>query len=180
MNTTFQNDWMSATAVDEPIEPKPFKMALAIVAGFTVAWFPVFAPIHEAGHVFVGMLDPDVSIKAVRWRTTYYLGHPSVLFFAAGHISSAITTALIATFVALKRGAVAPALFFVGHTLTQPFYAYLSRDFMQLEVVFGRGEFRLWMIITSIVTIFAALYGYAAAMYVRELRKERFRSRNAS
>jgi hypothetical protein len=182
MSTRFQKDWVSAHArgVDALVEPKKGQMLLAAAIGIAVAWTPIFAPIHEAGHFIIGILDPDVSIMKVGWRITWFVGDPNVLFFVGGHIASTIATGSIATFLALKRGAVAPAMFFVGHTLTQPFYAYQSRDFSQLELAFGRGEFRLWIVVTSVITIVCALYGFAAAMYVREVRKERLRRGKAA
>jgi hypothetical protein len=150
-------------------------MLSVVLAGFAVAWLPVLAPIHEAGHVIVGIIDPRVSVHAVQWRTTFFTGSPGELFYAAGHLFSALATGAIAMWLSLRKGAVLLAMFFVGHTVNQPFYAFFSMDFFQLTQSAGYGAFWPWITATAVVSALSALLGLSAALYARELRHEQFR-----
>jgi len=114
----------------------PQALVLSAVVGFALGWTPLLAPIHELGHVLVGVASSGVQVKAMDWTTTYWTGSPSPAFFAAGYYAMVLADAWF-SIVASRKRAFTAASFFLGHALTQVPFAFLSHDYFQIYQAYG-------------------------------------------
>lgn len=142
MSNTY-NGWVQARdsgprTLYERRSHAPSKIATraAFLAGFIVAWTPIFAPVHEMGHVLTGWLDPGITVKEMTWTDTWFLGDASVLFLLGGFTFASIVYTAVSVLLA-RRGKLIAASFFAGNVLSQPIYAARSTDIYTIEILHG-------------------------------------------
>jgi hypothetical protein len=120
-------------------------LLLALIAGFAIGFTPVFAIIHELGHVLAGWFSPEVEVAAVRWTATYWRGSPTAMLFASGHYFMMLVD-VGAAIHAGRKGALGVGFFALGHALCQPVFAAFSHDFADLSQAFGFDAALFWWI----------------------------------
>jgi hypothetical protein len=115
------------------------KHLYAGIAGFALGWTPVFAPVHELGHILVAAATPSIEIVTIGWRFVEFMGPAPAVMYVAGFASMAAFGILLA-----RTGPLELASCALGLVAAQPLYAAISTDYFQLAASFGVLEAVLW------------------------------------